>query len=369
MRKTLLTSAAVLGFALALPAFAQTATDPNPVNPSAIKDGSPAAGTGSGSAPGNDPATAGKTGATLGNKAPQQDPGPLGTTTNPAPASSDGSSMSAPATGTGSSGASSSGMSNPSSTSPDDATPAKPRHRSVSSNASSGSGHWAHQPGTGESGPASSTASNIDSADTHSTIAPHLPSPRLGENAGPERYLEVAEKALKAHKTGEAQQALEMAETRLLDRSTEAGGASQPDNNPRIAAVTAARKSLADKDWAGARRNIQTAMNGHSVGEAEPSSGAMSSGAAPSGGTGSAGMSSTGTGSTGEGSSGMGNSGGMSGSTGMGNGGVANGNPGATPAPMDPAAQGPATPGAAGSPSTPSAATAPNPINPGSGAK
>ena len=369
MRKTLLTSAAVLGFALALPAFAQTATDPNPANPSSIKDGSPAAGTGSGAAPGSDPTAAGKTGATLGNKAPQQDPGPLGNTTNPAPASSDGSSMSAPATGSGSSGASSSGMSNPSSTGPDDATPAKPRHRSVSSNTSGGNGHWVHQPGTGESGPASSTASNIDSADTHSSIAPHLPSPRISENAGPERYLEVAEKALKAHKTGEAQQALEMAETRLLDRSTEAGSASQPDNNPRIAAVTAARKSLADKDWAGARRNIQTAMNGHMAGEAEPSTGAMSSGASSSGGTAGSGMSSSGMSGTGMGSTGMSSTGGMSGSTGMGNGGVANGNAGATPAPMDPAAQGPTTPGAAGSPATPASATAPNPINPGSGAK
>jgi hypothetical protein len=375
MRKTLLTSAAMLGIALALPAFAQTATDPNPANPSAIKDGTPAAGTGSGAAPASDPAAASQTGATLGAKAPQNDPGPMGNTANPAPASS-GSAMSAPAAGTdtapSSMGNSTSGADTSGS---DQAAPTpKPKHmhrRAMSSN--DGSGHWAHEPGTGESGPASKNASNIDGADTHSEIAPHLPAPGLAANAGPDRYLEVADRALKAHKTGEAQQALEMAETRLLDRSTEAGNASQPDQNPRIAAVTAARKALASKDWAGARRNIETAMNtADSAGTGSESgggSGGMASGSPMQGGTPATGMSSGGNMAPMAGSSGnpapMG-----AGTTGSGNAGsVANGNAGTTPAPMDPTGQGPATTGAAGTPTTGAATTAPNQMAPASGAK
>jgi hypothetical protein len=373
MRKTLLTSAAVLGFALSLPAFAQTATDPNPANPSAIKDGTPAAGTGSGAAPGMDPAASGKTGATLGNQAPSQGPGPLGEQANPGASSgqNNDSGMGAPAASSGSSG-----MNNPSSASqtesaPSDqgtATPPKPRHRSMSSNSGmgGGSGHWAHQPGTGESGPASSQASNIDSADTHGVIAPHLPQPKVGENAGPDGYLRAADRALAAHKTGAAQQALEMAETRLLDRSTAPGVANEPDQNPRIAAVTAARKALASKDWQGARKSIQEAMNnGGTAGD-----NAMSSGSAPSSGSA---MSSDSGMSSGSMSSGNSMSSGASsgqmqnGMNGSGALGVANGNPGATPAPMDPTGSNP-TNGAAGT-SNPGPATTPNPMAPANGAK
>jgi len=137
------------------------------------------------------------------------------------------------------------------------------RHTADSSNMSgSGSDHWAHQPGTGESGPASTRASNIDSADTHSDIAPHLPEPAVGPGAGPDKLLQAAQAALAAHHTGTAQQALEMAETRLLDRSTPVGSANQPDDNQRVEAVASARKALASGDTHGAEKAIQTAMAG-----------------------------------------------------------------------------------------------------------
>jgi hypothetical protein len=193
MRNTLLASAALLSMAMAMPAFAQTATDPAP----AAQDGTPAA-------------------TTTGDQDGAMKP------------------------------------------------PAHPHHHHMRSAAAATdeSGQWAHQPGTGESGPASAQASNIDGADTRSTIAPHLPRPMVGENAGPDGYLKAADRALAAHKTGAAQQALEMAETRLLDRSTAPDAASQPDQSPRIAAVAAARKDLAAKDWAGARKSIQEAMAG-----------------------------------------------------------------------------------------------------------
>jgi hypothetical protein len=104
-------------------------------------------------------------------------------------------------------------------------------------------------------------ASNIDAADTHSAIAPHLPEPKVGPGASPDVLLQAAQAALAAHHTGTAQQALEMAETRLLDRSTEVGASNQPDQNPRIEAVTNARKALASGDTQGAEAAIQTAMN------------------------------------------------------------------------------------------------------------
>jgi len=119
---------------------------------------------------------------------------------------------------------------------------------------------WAHQPGTGESGPASANASNIDSGDAHSAIAPHLPSPEQGRNASPEAYLRDAQHALARHQTGLAQQSLEMAETRLLDRSTLPSEANVPDQSPEIRHVSAALTALGHHDMAGASRAIHMAL-------------------------------------------------------------------------------------------------------------
>jgi hypothetical protein len=128
--------------------------------------------------------------------------------------------------------------------------------------ADTGAGHWAHQPGTGESGPASSVASNIDRADTRSAIAPHLPEPAVGEGAGPHTLLRAAQAALADHRTGAAQQALEMAETRLLDRSTPVDAANVPDQNMAVQQVATARKALASGNTAAANAAIQMAMSG-----------------------------------------------------------------------------------------------------------
>jgi hypothetical protein len=122
--------------------------------------------------------------------------------------------------------------------------------------------HWAHEPGTGVSGPASNTASNIDSTDTHSAIAPHLPEPAVGEGAGADTLLQAAQAALAAHHTGAAQQALEMAETRLLDRSTPVDAANVPDQNMAVQQVATARKALASGNTAAASAAIQMAMGG-----------------------------------------------------------------------------------------------------------
>ena len=87
--------------------------------------------------------------------------------------------------------------------------------------------------GTGMSMPMGTRASNIDAGDTRSTIAPNLPSPSLGPDSSPADYLRAAQASLQAGRTGEAQQSLEMAQTRLLDRSVPTGPDQQSKRQPR----------------------------------------------------------------------------------------------------------------------------------------
>ena len=88
--------------------------------------------------------------------------------------------------------------------------------------------------GTGSSLPRSNRASNITPSDTRSSVAPNLPSPPIGENASPRAYLIAARGALAAGRTGEAQQSLEMAQTRLLDRSVPLFQTNTPARDPAV---------------------------------------------------------------------------------------------------------------------------------------
>jgi hypothetical protein len=108
--------------------------------------------------------------------------------------------------------------------------------------------------------PFSTVASNIDPADTRSTIAPRLPTPTALENDAPAGYLKAARQALDARRTGAAQQALEMAETRLLDRSVPKGSADVADQAPAVMMVRNALTDLGRNDLAGARAKIDTAL-------------------------------------------------------------------------------------------------------------
>ncbi len=232
MRTTLLTTAALFGLACSLPAFAQSAA------PAGVTDQAPPAAT-----------------------APDATPGTTSTGDTAAPTNA----------------------------------PKPPRRHMTHRSAVTGD-NWAHQPGTGESGPASTKASNIDSADSRSEIAPHFPEPAQGQNATPKTYLNDAQTALMHHRTGLAQQALEMAETRLLDRSTAPDAASQPDQAPAIHQVTLARDDLAHGDIHGAEAAIRAVLATDTVqmpagkAESEPSMGqpaansGMPNGAMPSSG-------------------------------------------------------------------------------------
>ena len=119
-----------------------------------------------------------------------------------------------------------------------------------------------HSVGVGASEPNSGTASNIRRADTRSTIAPTLPSPGIGEQATPRDYLQAARVALVAHRTGEAQQALEMAETRALDRVVAPGQMTGPSESRFVAHVRAARHALGVGDSAATLAAIDVALAG-----------------------------------------------------------------------------------------------------------
>ncbi|MGC1407927.1 MAG: hypothetical protein WA864_03140 [Acetobacteraceae bacterium] len=114
--------------------------------------------------------------------------------------------------------------------------------------------------GTGMSMPMGTRASNIDAADTRSTIAPNLPSPSVGPDATPADLLRAAQASLQAGRTGEAQQSLEMAQTRLLSRSVPLGQTNNPSDNPAVVQITQALQALASRDRAQAMQLIQSAI-------------------------------------------------------------------------------------------------------------
>ena len=63
-----------------------------------------------------------------------------------------------------------------------------------------------------------------------------------------------------AGRTGEAQQALEMAETRMLDRSVALGQTNNPSDNPTVRQISQALQALAAHDRATCMQWIQTAI-------------------------------------------------------------------------------------------------------------
>ena len=116
--------------------------------------------------------------------------------------------------------------------------------------------------GTGQSLPLSDKASNATAGDTGSVIAPRLPTPSVGDDAAPLAFLRAAERALTLGHTGETQEAIERAESRLLDRDVAPSAAGRPSGQKLVAIVGDARRALAAGDRAGAMRLINEAERG-----------------------------------------------------------------------------------------------------------
>jgi hypothetical protein len=87
-----------------------------------------------------------------------------------------------------------------------------------------------------------------------------LPSPNLAEGSRPSDYLRAAQAALAAGRTAEGESALEMAQTRMLDRSVPLGQTGNPSDNPTITQITQARQALAAHDRAACLQAVQAAI-------------------------------------------------------------------------------------------------------------
>lgn len=115
--------------------------------------------------------------------------------------------------------------------------------------------------GTGQSLPLSDNAGNILPSDTTHPYAARLPTPGIGENASPRDFVEAARNALAAGRTGEAQEAMERAETRLLIRSVRPSQANTPSQEPVIRQLAEARDALGRGDRAGAMAKLAAALD------------------------------------------------------------------------------------------------------------
>jgi hypothetical protein len=101
---------------------------------------------------------------------------------------------------------------------------------------------------------------NAPTSRSHGEIAPALPAPALGPNATPEQYLQAAQRALQQRRGGAAQEALERAETRLLDRATAPSRANEPDTAPAVREISQAIDALGRRDWQAASQHTDAAM-------------------------------------------------------------------------------------------------------------
>jgi hypothetical protein len=87
-----------------------------------------------------------------------------------------------------------------------------------------------------------------------------LPSPDLPPGSTPSDYLRAAQAALATGQYGEAEDALEKAQTRILDRSVPLFQTNSVSDNPATVAIAQARQALQAHDRAGCMQSIQTAL-------------------------------------------------------------------------------------------------------------
>jgi hypothetical protein len=93
-----------------------------------------------------------------------------------------------------------------------------------------------------------------------SEASPPLPVPNLPESERPSTFLRAAQAAVAAGRTGEAESALEMAQTRMLHRSVPLGQTGNPSDNPTIEQISQARRALAERDRATCLQLIEAAI-------------------------------------------------------------------------------------------------------------
>ncbi len=97
------------------------------------------------------------------------------------------------------------------------------------------------------------------------TPVPALPEPNLPEGSRVSDFLHAAQGAVAADNLGEAESALEMAQTRVLDRSVPLGQTGIPSADPLIGQIGQARQALAANDRAACLQAIGTALGAASA--------------------------------------------------------------------------------------------------------
>jgi hypothetical protein len=87
-----------------------------------------------------------------------------------------------------------------------------------------------------------------------------LPSPDLPDSSKPSDYLRAAQGALASNHPREAEEALERAQTRMLDRSVPLGETGNPSDNPTSVLIAQARQALTARDRANCMNLLQQAL-------------------------------------------------------------------------------------------------------------
>ena len=105
--------------------------------------------------------------------------------------------------------------------------------------------------------PALSVAQTRASAQARAASLP----PVLSEDARVSDLLRAAQGALAAGRKREAGEALERAQTRLLDRSVPLGETHNSSDNSMVAQIAKARQALASGDRAGCLETVQAAID------------------------------------------------------------------------------------------------------------
>ena len=103
-----------------------------------------------------------------------------------------------------------------------------------------------------------SGAAMAQSAPPSEAAPPSAPAVAPGDR--PSDYLRAAQSALAVGHDGQAEEALEMAQTRMLDRSVPLGQTDRPSDNPTVGQISQAMQALAAHDRLTGMQAIQQAL-------------------------------------------------------------------------------------------------------------
>jgi hypothetical protein len=115
--------------------------------------------------------------------------------------------------------------------------------------------------GTRSSLPRSPIASNITGSDTQSTIAPTPPAPDVPPGASAASLLMSANQSLASNQTGTADEALERAETNILQRGVPAVTANVPSADPVVTQIEQARQEIGNRNLQAASATINQILS------------------------------------------------------------------------------------------------------------